>query len=125
VKIQSTEFATSLDLGDKQQFEVFVLAWSGRADPDGNLFSFIGCKQPLNNAAYCKQEVDDLLVRSRTARDPADRKKAYEQIAAITLTDRPIVYLYHRDWLWAYTNKLSGLRTIPDGLVRLQGLRFN
>jgi peptide/nickel transport system substrate-binding protein len=125
VKIQSTEFATSLDLADKQQYEVYVLAWSGRADPDGNLFSFIGCKQPLNNSAYCKQDVDDLLVRSRTARDPADRKKAYEQIAAITLKDRPIVYLYHRDWLWAYTNKLSGLRTVPDGLVRVQGLKFN
>jgi len=125
VKIQATEFSTSLDLADKQQYEVYVLAWSGRADPDGNLFSFVGCKQPLNNAAYCKQEVDDLLVRSRTARDPADRKKAYEQIAAITLKDRPIIYLYHRDWLWAYTNKLSGLRTVPDGLVRLQGLKFN
>ena len=53
------------------------------------------------------------------------RRVAGEEIAAITLKDRPIVYLYHRDWLWAYTNKLSGLRTVPDGLVRLQGLRFN
>ncbi len=40
------------------------------------------------------------------------------------LKDRPIVYLYHRDWLWAYTGKLSGLRTIPDGLVRVQGLKL-
>jgi peptide/nickel transport system substrate-binding protein len=33
VKIQSTEFATSLDLADKGQFDAYVLAWSGRADP--------------------------------------------------------------------------------------------
>ena len=46
------------------------------------------------------------------------------QIAAIVLKDRPIVYLYHRHWLWAYNNKLSGLRTIPDGLVRVQGLKL-
>ena len=45
--------------------------------------------------------------------------------AGIALVDRPIVYLYHRNWIWAYTNKLSGLRTIPDGLVRVQGLKFN
>jgi peptide/nickel transport system substrate-binding protein len=102
-----------------------VLAWSGRADPDGNVFSFHGCKQPLDYAGYCKQEVDDLLNRSRTTLDPAERKKIYGELASIVLKDRPIVYLFHRHWLWAYTNKLSGLRTIPDGLVRVQGLRMN
>ncbi len=125
VKLQATEFATSLDLADKGQFEAYVLAWSGRADPDGNIFSFAACKQPLNYSGYCRQEVDDLLVRARTAGDIAERKKAYDQAAAILLNDRPIVYLYHRHWLWAYTNKLSGLRTVPDGLVRVQGLKFN
>jgi len=124
VKIQSTEFATSLDLADKGQFEAYVLAWSGRADPDGNLFSFDACKQPLNYAGYCKPEVDDLLNRSRQLRDPAERRKVFEQVAAIVLKDRPIVYLYHRHWLWAYSAKLSGLRTVPDGLVRVQGLKF-
>ena len=125
VKIQSTEFATSLNMADKGDFEAYVLAWSGRADPDGNIFSFDGCKQPLDYAGYCKQEVDDLLNRSRTTLDPAERKKIYGELAAIVLKDRPIVYLFHRHWLWAYTNKLSGLRTIPDGLVRVQGLKMN
>jgi peptide/nickel transport system substrate-binding protein len=124
VKIQSTEFATSLDLADKGQYEAYVLAWSGRADPDGNIYSFDACKQPLNYAGYCKPEVDDLLTRARTERELAQRVKLYEQVAANALKDRPIVYLYHRNWLWAYTSKLSGLRTVPDGLVRVQGLRF-
>jgi peptide/nickel transport system substrate-binding protein len=124
VKIQSTEFATSLDMADKGDFEAYVLAWSGRADPDGNIFSFDGCKQPLDYAGYCKAEVDDLLNRARTTLDPAERKKIYEQIAAIVLKDRPIVYVFHRHWLWASTNKLSGLRTVPDGLVRVQGLKM-
>jgi peptide/nickel transport system substrate-binding protein len=125
VKIQSTEFATSLDMADKGDFEAYVLAWSGRADPDGNIFSFDGCKQPLDYSGYCNKTVDDLLNRSRTTLDPGERKKIYGEIAAIVLQDRPIVYLFHRHWLWAYTNKLSGLRTIPDGLVRVQGLKMN
>ena len=125
VKIQSTEFATSLNMADKGDFEAYVLAWSGRADPDGNIFSFDGCKQPLDYAGYCKQEVDDLLNRSRTTLDPSERKKIYAELAAIVLKDRPIVHLFHRHWLWAHTTKLSGLRTIPDGLVRVQGLRMN
>ena len=37
VKIQATEFATSLNMADKGDFEAYVLAWSGRPDPDGNL----------------------------------------------------------------------------------------
>ena len=65
VKIQSTEFATSLDMADKGQFEAYVLAWSGRADPDGNLYSFDFCKAPLDYAGYCKPEVDELPVSSR------------------------------------------------------------
>ena len=125
VKIQSTEFATSLDMADKGQFEAYVLAWSGRADPDGNIFSFDACKQPLNYAGYCKPDVDEILARSRTTRDPAERRKAYDQLAAIVLKDRPIVYLFHRHWLWAHTTKLSGFRPIPDGLVRVQGLKLN
>jgi len=126
VKIQSTEFATSLNMADKGDFEAYVLAWSGRADPDGNLYSFDACKQPLNYAGYCVPEIDELLNRSRTARDPAERKKAYEQIAARAVgKDRPIVYLYHRNWLWAYTSKLSGVRGVPDGLLRVTGLKMN
>jgi peptide/nickel transport system substrate-binding protein len=35
------------------------------------------------------------------------------------------VYLYHRNWLWAHSAKLAGLRAVPDGLVRVQGLRVN
>ena len=124
VKIQSTEFATSLDMADKGQFEAYVLAWSGRADPDGNIFSFDACKQPLNYAGYCKPEVDDLLKGSRTTLDPEERRKLYADIAAIVLKDRPIVYLYHRHWLWAYTSRLDGLQAIPDGLVRVKGSRF-
>jgi len=124
VKIQSTEFATSLNMADKGEFDAYVLAWSGRADPDGNIFSFAACKQPLDYSGYCKPEVDELLTKARTTLDTAERKKTYEQVAAILLKDRPDIYLFHRHWLWAYTNKLSGLRTVPDGLVRVQGLKM-
>ena len=124
VKVQATEFATSLNLADKGEFDAYVLAWSGRADPDGNVFSFDACKQPLNYAGYCSAETDALLNQSRTQRDPAERKKTYEQIAARVLKERPIVYLYHRNWLWAYNPKLAGVRSVPDGLLRVTGLKM-
>ena len=124
VKIQATEFATSLNLADKGEYDAYVLAWSGRPDPDGNLYSFHGCKQPLNYAGYCSAETDELLNKSRTLRDVAERKKVFEQIAARVTKERPVIYVYHVNWLWAYNAKLAGVRNVPDGLLRLQGLKM-
>jgi len=125
VKIQSTEFATSLSLSDKGQYEAYVLAWSGRADPDGNLHVFLACKGPLNNAGWCKPEADEAIEKARTTLDPAQRAKYYETVAQHVARDRPIIYLYHRNWLWAHNAKLTGLRAVPDGMVRVQGLKMN
>jgi len=125
VKIQSTEFATSLNLADKGQFEAYVLAWSGRPDPDGNLQNHLGCGAPLDYSGFCSKEVDKLIEESRAQRDPAKRAETYEKIAAIILKERPIVYLLHRHWLWGHTAKLSGFKPVPDGMVRLQGLKMS
>jgi peptide/nickel transport system substrate-binding protein len=124
VKIQATEFATTQKLEDSGEYEASVRAWSGRADPDGNLFNFYGCKQPLNYNGYCSHETDVLLNQSRTVIDQAERKRVFEQIAARVLKERAIIYLYHRNLLWAYNAKLSGVRQVPDGLLRLDGMKM-
>ena len=124
VRIQSTEFATSLNLADKGDFDAYVLAWSGRADPDGNLYSFAGCKQPLNYSGLCDPAVDELLNQSRTLSSAGERGKAFEALAERLGKDRPIVYLYHRKWLWAFNSRLTGVRDLPDGLLRVDGLRM-
>src|SRR5688572_27371745 len=125
IKIQSTEFATALKLQDQGQFEAFVLAWSGRADPDANLHQFLSCKVPLNGSGYCQTDVEARINEARTSLDPARRAAAYEAVASQVQKDRPIIYLFHRNWLWARNTKLTGLRTVPDGMVRVQGLRMN
>jgi peptide/nickel transport system substrate-binding protein len=124
IKIQSTEFATTYQYADSGQYQAYVKNWSGRPDPDGNLYTFYGCKQSMNYPGYCNPKVDALLNEARATVDVAQRRKLYDQIADIVLADRSIVYLYHRDWLWAYNKKLTGLRTIPDGLIRVQGLKM-
>ena len=107
VKIQSTEFATSLNMADKGDFEAYVLAWSGRADPDGNLSASTPASSRSTTPATATPRSTSCSTRSRSQRDPAERKKVFEQIAARVLKDRPIVYLYHRNWLWAYNAKLQ------------------
>jgi peptide/nickel transport system substrate-binding protein len=124
MKIRVTEFATSLKQAEVGQFQAFLLAWSGRTDPDGNLSIFHKCKAPQNNPGYCNPEADRLLDETRTIADVAKRKAMYEQLTRIILEDSPKLYLYHRRVLIAHTARLDGYRQMPDGLVRVVGLKL-
>lgn len=124
VRIQATEFATSLNMADKGDFEAYILAWSGRPDPDGNLYSFHGCKQPLNYSGLCNPALDEILNDSRLTTDMAQRQAAWNKAAAIVVAERPIIYLLHRKWLWAHGNKLQGFKEYPDGLIRFAGMKL-
>lgn len=124
VRIQATEFATSLNMADKGDFEAYILAWSGRPDPDGNLYSFHACKAPLNYAGTCNPALDSLLNDSRLTTDINERKQAWDNAAKIIISDRPVIYLLHRKWLWAYSPKLTGFKEYPDGLIRFTGMKL-
>jgi peptide/nickel transport system substrate-binding protein len=56
--------------------------------------------------------------------DPAQRKAVYEKLTKIVLHDKPLIYFYHRKLLIAHSNKLEGYKQMPDGLVRVIGLKF-
>ena len=49
-------------------------------------------------------------------------KKA--QLAKIVLEEKPLLYIYHRRILIAHTTKLDGYKQMPDGLVRVVGLKL-
>ncbi|HEV3174974.1 MAG TPA: ABC transporter substrate-binding protein [Stellaceae bacterium] len=124
IKLQATEFATSLDLAEKGEMEAFQIGWSGRTDPDGNIFNFVTCKAPVgfNNGLYCNDQVDKELTSARTVSDLEDRKKHYAAAAELLLKDLPVIYLYHRKWIYAFNKKVAGFTPYPDGLIRPQGL---
>jgi peptide/nickel transport system substrate-binding protein len=122
MKIRVTEFATSLKQAEDGNYQAFVFAWSGRPDPDGNVYSFATCNAPLNYSGYCNQDVNAALAEARTATEPAARKAAYEKAAKQFAKDDPVIYLFHRRILIAHTTKLEGYKQMPDGLVRVVGL---
>lgn len=125
VKLQTTEFASALQQSVKGEFEAFILAWSGRTDPDGNINPFVSCKGGQNDGHYCNPDVEALLDKARTTYDVEQRKKFYADAMKITAKELPIIYLLHRNWFFAYSNKLNDFKPYPDGLVRLAGLKFN
>jgi peptide/nickel transport system substrate-binding protein len=124
LKIRVTEFATSLKQAEQGEFQLYIIGWSGRTDPDGNLAIFYGDKAPQNNGGFSNPEVDKLIADARAVSDPAKRKAIYEKITGILQEEGSILYLLHTKVLVAHTTKLEGYRQMPDGLVRVVGLRL-
>ncbi|MBO0759460.1 MAG: ABC transporter substrate-binding protein, partial [Bradyrhizobiaceae bacterium] len=122
MKIRVTEFATSLKQAEDGGYQAYVLAWSGRPDPDGNSYSFATCHGALNYSGYCNADVDAALAEARTVTDVAARKAAYARGARQFGADDPLIYLFHRRILIAHTTRLEGYKQMPDGLVRVIGL---
>ena len=124
LKIRLTEFATSLKQSEDGNYQLYLIGWSGRSDPDGNSYSFQVCNQPQNTSKYCDKDVDAAHQEARMKTDPAERKAAYEKVAAKVLSEGPILYLYHPQVLVAHTDRLEGYKQMPDGLVRVVGLKL-
>jgi peptide/nickel transport system substrate-binding protein len=124
LKIRLLEWATSLKQAQAGEYQMFLLGWSGRIDPDGNSYVFLHTKAPQNEAFYSNPEADKALEEARLVTDPAQRKAIYEKLTKIVLNDEPLIYLYHRKLLIAHTTKLEGYKQMPDGLVRVTGLKL-
>lgn len=124
MKIRVTEFATSLKQAEQGNYQAFMLAWSGRTDPDGNTYIFFKTGAPQNYMGYKNPEADKLLDAARVPSDFAARKAIYEKLTKFALEDVPKIYLYHRRILIAHTAKLEGYTQMPDGLVRVVGLKL-
>jgi peptide/nickel transport system substrate-binding protein len=124
LKIRLIEFATSFKQAQAGEFQAFLIGWSGRIDPDGNSYVFLHTKAPQNDGVYTDAEVDKGLEDARLITDPAQRKAIYQKVTAQVLKDEPLIYLYHRKLLIAHTTRLEGYRQMPDGLVRVVGLKL-
>jgi peptide/nickel transport system substrate-binding protein len=123
VEIQVTETATLLRQWTAGDFEALIIQWSGRIDLDANIYAFKACGVPLNGGHYCNREVDAALNEARRSVDPAARAAAYDRAARLYLADRPYIYLWHPLVLHGTGATIEGLRPVPDGLIRVQGLK--
>lgn len=124
VKIRVQEFATSLKEAEAGKYQAYMLAWSGRTDPDGNIMSFAFTGAPNNYSGYSNKDVDAALTEARTKNDMPARMAAYLKAEKQLSTDLPIIYLYHRLVIIAHRDRIKNYAQKPDGLVRLTGLKI-
>ncbi|MBV8919496.1 ABC transporter substrate-binding protein [Bradyrhizobium sp.] len=124
LKIRVTELATSLKQAEAGEYQAFFLRWSGRSDPDGNSYIFLHSNAPQNYSFWSNAEADKALEDARLVSDLAQRKAIYEKLTKIVMEDAPILYLFHYKILIAHTTKVEGYAPMPDGLVRVVGLKL-
>lgn len=124
VKLKSMEFASLLADQSAGNYQGSQVGWSGRVDPDGNIHQFMTCKGGINDSKYCNPEVDKLLDEARRSTDNAVRKAKYDAARDILIKDLPIIYLYHQTWIWALSDKMEGFTAYPDGMIRLENVKF-
>ena len=122
VRITASEYASALAAANRGEFEAFATMWSGRADPDGNLYSFLHGGGGQNDGHYANPQVDGWLDQARTVQDVAGRRALYDKVLEQASKDLPIVYLNNPKNVVGMSARVTGFRPVPDGMIRLQGL---
>lgn len=125
MRIETRELATAAQMMNTGDFQAFLIGWSGRVDPDGNIFAFNHCRGANNDSRFCDPRVDAALEAARATVDPAERARHYHDAMAIALPARHRVYVAHEAWRFAHAARLSGFRALPDGIMRMEGISLD
>ena len=124
VKLEQLEFGTLLEDSTSGDFQALALGWSGRIDPDLNIYDFMTTGGDFNDSGYSNPEVDRLLDEARTVSDEGRRKELYDQVMEILHEDVPYVYLFHSNLTTDFVlqKNVEGFEPYPDGILRLAGV---
>jgi peptide/nickel transport system substrate-binding protein len=121
ISLKPSEFASALKDNDDGKNQAFLIGWSGRVDPDGNIHQAQTCTGPLNATLACDEKVDALLNKAREVTDIAERRGLYRQAIDLIGARRNVIYLYHEHYIVGHPKNLKGYKAVPDGLIRIKG----
>ena len=122
LKLNTMEFASSLQAEARGDYEAYQIGWSGRADPDGNTYAFLHTGAGQNTGHYSNPVVDAALDDARAVVDVDKRRALYTKLWEQARQDLPIIYIYQWQNIVGMSAKVTGFTPVPDGLIRLQGV---
>ncbi len=125
VKLKAIEAAAEITAMSTGNFEAAIQNWSGRPDPDGNLYTLLHTGGPQNDGHYSNPTVDSLLDQARQASGVAERRALYGRLWAQETQDLAIIYLWSWRNIAGLSARVTGFVPVADGLIRPQDLRLN
>jgi peptide/nickel transport system substrate-binding protein len=120
VTLQPTEFTTSLTKAAAGQYEMYQVGWSGRIDPDQNIFSDWYPQAGLNYTGVNNPALTSLLLQARESTSTAQRHALYTKIVQEMQSDLNIIYLWDDKFYLGLRKNVTGVQYFPDGLIRLE-----
>jgi peptide/nickel transport system substrate-binding protein len=120
VKVVPLDNVTALKNQQDGTFQVQLTSWSGRVDPDGNLYQFHYSTGNENASKAVDPALDALLDQARAEPDLAKRKALYKQIVEQVRARRSNIYFQWVNIYTAYTATLHGFAMYSDGMPRLR-----
>jgi peptide/nickel transport system substrate-binding protein len=125
VSIKSVEFTSALAAGQAGNFDTFLIGWSGRIDPDGDLSDIVTTDGVNDYSGLQNPQLDKDIVQAAAVSGVAARKAAYAKALQLLGQLRPIIYLYHDTYFLGTSTKLTGVDYRADGIPRFTTAALN
>jgi peptide/nickel transport system substrate-binding protein len=120
VTLQPLEFTTTLTKAAAGDFEMYQIGWSGRIDPDQNIFNDWYPGAGLNYTGADYPALTNLLLEARASTSTAQRQALYTQAVQLMHQELNIIYLWYDKFFLGLRKNVTGVQYFPDGLVRLE-----
>ncbi len=119
-QVDTTSLITELRKGT---FDMCFSPWSGRADPDGNMFGWFTKDGPQNFSGYDNPEVAAILQDARSETDQPKRAALYIEAQRRIALDEPLLFLVFPKIIQAAVAGLTW-EQFADGGFRLHAASF-
>lgn len=115
VQMQKYDFVTSLALGKKHQFDLYIVGLSiDQVNPDVSAYCSAG--QVLDLSDYNNPEFDNLLQTGKVTVDAAKRTEIYNKVQEIYASDMPAPGVYAPINIGAYNKRLVDAKPASYGM---------
>jgi peptide/nickel transport system substrate-binding protein len=119
MQIQTEEFATYQQECEQHNFQACDVNWSGRIDPDGNMYAWWHTGGDFNDSVYSNSQVDAWLDDARLTTDQGKRKQDYQNAQKQLVADAPYVFTFFGVSQQISNNKIHNFTLYPDLMIRM------
>ena len=117
--IQNEQFATYQQECQAHKFQACSVGWSGRIDPDGNMYAWWHTGGDFNDSQYSNSQVDAWLDDARANADQSKRKQDYDNAQKQIAQDAPYVFTFFGVSPQISSNKIHNFTLYPDLMIRM------
>ncbi len=116
LNIKQETLAARLSDLETHNFQAALYLWSGRPDPDGNMYSWFHSGGNFNYMQYANPQVDTLLDAARTSNDHIQRTQEYQKAEQLIAQDAPYVFINHGVNVETTTSIVKNVTLQPTGI---------